>query len=108
MVFYGGAPLARLCGDKISRVTWLANSIDSTEAFNLANLVLVDPADWEYFEWNPNAGIAMEPTEDGQLTELVIHRQHGNEDQTVFHNFPELAEWRTNDLYEQHPTQPAL
>jgi nucleoside-diphosphate-sugar epimerase/aryl carrier-like protein len=107
-VFYGGAPLARSCGDRITQVTTLENAIGSTEAFNLPNMVVEDPLNWEYFEWNPNTGIVMEPTGDDHLAELVIQRQRGNEHQSVFHNFPDFTEWRTNDLYEQHPANPAL
>lgn len=108
MVFYGGAPLAKSCGDRISQVTALISTIGSTEAFTMHNLVPADLVDWEYFEWDPNAGIVMEPTEDSQFAELVIQRQCGNGYQSVFHNFPDVTEWRTNDLYEQHPTKPAL
>jgi nucleoside-diphosphate-sugar epimerase/aryl carrier-like protein len=97
-----------LCGDRITQATTLVSTIGSTEAFNLPNMVVEDPVNWEYFEWNPNVGIVMEPTGDDHLAELVIHRQYRNEHQSVFHNFPNFTEWRTNDLYEQHPTNPAL
>jgi acyl-coenzyme A synthetase/AMP-(fatty) acid ligase len=112
-VFYGGFPLTKACGDRIARVTRLANSIGSTETFNLLTLLPRDhPAaaeDWEYLEWNPHAGIVMEPAlGDDRMAELVIHREAGNEYQTVFHNFPDLSEWRTNDLYERHPTKDGL
>ncbi|KAK4033606.1 hypothetical protein C8A01DRAFT_39941 [Parachaetomium inaequale] len=114
-VIYGGYPLTKACGDKIARVTRLVNSVGSTETFNLPTLLPApdsDPADWEYLEWNPHAGIVMEPAlgdDDGQgMAELVIHRQAGNEYQSVFHNFPDLSEWRTNDLYERHPSKAGL
>ena len=107
-IFYGGAPLARRCGDAISRVTNLCNGIGSTEAFMYSNLVPADPADWEYFEWCPSAGIAMESTGDGQLAELVIYKSLGADYPGVFYNFPKLTEWRSRDLYEQHPAKPAL
>ncbi|KAK4099156.1 acetyl-CoA synthetase-like protein [Parathielavia hyrcaniae] len=107
-VLFGGAPLARSCGDNLSKVTNLYNGIGSTEAWIIPNLVAADPADWDYHEWNPNVGIVMEPTGDDKLAELVIRRQPGNDYQTVFHNFPDLNEWRTNDLFERHPTKPTL
>ncbi|KAK3900646.1 putative peptide synthetase [Staphylotrichum tortipilum] len=110
-VIYGGAPLAQSCGNTITKVTTLTNGIGSTEAFNIPNMVPADPAEWEYFEWNPNVGIVMELTTDGDdsgLAELVIHRQPENDHQLVFHNYPDLTEWRSNDLYERHPSKPAL
>ena len=107
-VLYGGAPLSRHCGEKITKGTTLLAGIGSTEAFNIPNLVPADPADWEYFEWNAHAGIVMEPTPDPQLAELVIQRLPESEYQCVFHNFPDLPEWRTKDLFEQHPTKVGL
>ncbi|KAH6618355.1 hypothetical protein B0J18DRAFT_277146 [Chaetomium sp. MPI-SDFR-AT-0129] len=107
-VYYGGAPLAKAIGDKITRVTQLVNTIGSTETFNFPNLNPVDPADWEYFEWNPLVGIEMEPTAEEGVAELVIKRQPGNPFQSVFHNFPDVDEYRPHDLYQQHPTKPAL
>ncbi|KAK3380982.1 hypothetical protein B0H63DRAFT_545240 [Podospora didyma] len=117
-VFFGGAPLARSAGDKISKVTTLLNGIGSTEMFNAPNLIPADPADWEYFEWNPEAGIVMEPWPSNQrlnqklpMAEMVVKRKQDDpkhEYQFVFHNFPELSEWRTRDLFEQHPVKPAL
>ncbi|KAK4122026.1 acetyl-CoA synthetase-like protein [Parathielavia appendiculata] len=107
-VVYGGAPLARSCGEEISKLTNLYNGIGSTEAWLIPNLVAADQADWDHHEWNPNVGIVMEPAGDDQLAELVIRRQPDNDFQTVFHNFPGLDEWRTNDLFERHPTKPAL
>ncbi|KAJ4288749.1 hypothetical protein N0V88_007283 [Collariella sp. IMI 366227] len=107
-IIYGGAPLAQACGDRISRATRLINSIGSTEAFTFPNLIPNNAANWEYYEWNPHAGIVMDPTPDSHLAEFVIHRQPDNDFQTVFHNFPDLTEWRSNDLYEKHPTKPGL
>ncbi|KAK3291625.1 uncharacterized protein B0H64DRAFT_367005 [Chaetomium fimeti] len=107
-IFYGGAPLAKACGDEISKVTTLVNTIGNTESFNFPNLIPLDGADWEYFEWNPNCGIVMEPTAEDGVAELVIQRQPGNDYQGVFHNFPGTDEFRPNDLFEQHPTKEGL
>ncbi|KAH6838682.1 hypothetical protein B0I37DRAFT_387507 [Chaetomium sp. MPI-CAGE-AT-0009] len=107
-IFFGGAPLAKACGDEISKVTTLVNTIGNTESFNFPNLIPVDGADWEYFEWNPNVGIVMEPTAEDGVAELVIQRQPGNDYQGVFHNFPGTDEFRPNDLFEQHPTKEGL
>nr|CDP28764.1 Putative peptide synthetase [Podospora anserina S mat+] len=108
-VFYGGAPLAEACGNQISEVTSLYNGIGSTEAFFMPTLRLKDPKDWQYFEWNLEAGMVMEPTEENpNLAEAVIKRRPDGKYQFAFWNFPELQEWRTHDLFEEHPTKKGL
>ncbi|KAK4184811.1 hypothetical protein QBC35DRAFT_390894 [Podospora australis] len=109
-VYYGGAPLARDCGNAVSKQVALVNGIGSTEIWNATSFIPADRTDWEYFEWNPAAGIVMEPTESENLAELVIKRKVGkaSQFQFVFHNFPQLNEWRTKDLFERHPSNPAL
>lgn len=106
-VFYGGAPLASSCGDKISSVTNLFNTIGSTEVLNIPCYTPLDRTDWEYFEFNPLSGATLEE-KSGNLFELVIKQKFDREHQLVFHNFPDMFEWRTKDLFEQHPTRPSL
>ena len=106
-VFYGGAPLARSCGDQITRVTNLQVPIGSTETLNAPNYLTQEPDDWEYFEWSAESGIVIEPATERSF-EMVIKQKMDRRHQIVFHNFPELSEWRTKDLFEQHPTKPNL
>ena len=49
-LFYGGAPLARSCGDTISKATTLINGIGSTEAFGFPAVLLPEASGWKYFE----------------------------------------------------------
>ncbi|KAK4174802.1 putative peptide synthetase [Triangularia setosa] len=108
-VFYGGAPLAEACGNQISDVTSVYNGIGSTEAFFMPTLLLKDHKDWQYFEWNLEAGMVMEPTEENpNLAEAVIKRRPDGKYQFAFWNFPDLQEWRTHDLFEEHPTKKGL
>ena len=107
-VLYGGAPLAHTCGDKMSKLTRLVNAIGSTEMYFISGLVVDDPADWEYFEWDDSAGVDMEETSDPNLAEMVLKRDPSKTLQFVFYNFPDLNEWRTKDLFERHPTKPDL
>ncbi|KAK4194252.1 putative peptide synthetase [Triangularia verruculosa] len=108
-VFYGGAPLAEACGNQISDVTSVYNGIGSIEVFFMPTLRLKNPKDWQYFEWNLEAGVVMEPTEENpHLAEAVIKRRADGKYQFAFWNFPELREWRTHDLFEQHPTKKGL
>lgn len=106
-VYYGGAPLAASCGDKISRVTNLFNTIGSTEALNIACYVPLHRTDWEYFEFNPLSGAVLEERS-GNKFEMVIKQKFNREHQFVFHNFPNVSQWRTKDLFEQHPERAGL
>ncbi|VBB84718.1 Putative Nonribosomal peptide synthetase [Podospora comata] len=114
-IYSGGAPLARSCGNVIveelsPRIT-LVNGIGTTEIWNATGYAPLDPRDWEYFEWNPAAGVVMEGVGgDKNTAELVIKRLGGEEGrfQFVFYNFPESEEWRTKDLFERHPLKETL
>ncbi|KAK3988006.1 hypothetical protein QBC44DRAFT_293882 [Cladorrhinum sp. PSN332] len=103
-VYFGGAPLAKECGDVISKKTRLVNGMGTTEVWNVTTLVPLERGDWEYFEWNEMAGVVMEPVDGGgDVCELVIKRREGEDGfQFVFRNFEQLSEWRTRDLYERH------
>ncbi|XPS96951.1 hypothetical protein M3J09_006198 [Ascochyta lentis] len=105
-VFFGGAPLATASGDKICRVTQLVTVIGSTEALLMCTLLPSAPDEWGYFHWSSVAGAVMEPAEDG-LFELVL-KPRDIKYQTIFHTFPDIQEWRTKDLFRQHPSKPFL
>jgi thioester reductase-like protein/acyl-coenzyme A synthetase/AMP-(fatty) acid ligase/aryl carrier-like protein len=107
-IFFGGGPLAQQIGDKLCRLTHLYSVIGSTEAGFPQCLALEDPLDWPYFEWPAASGIVMEPADDG-LSEMTIHKRGGDGHiQGVFHTFPSLEVWRTNDLFAPHPRKPGL
>ncbi|KAL3473530.1 hypothetical protein BJX99DRAFT_272294 [Aspergillus californicus] len=107
-VCYAGAPLAKEVGDKLSQYTQVRNPIGATEMGMVYSLVPEDKANWGYFEWNPLYQVDMQPVANG-LYEMVIprvensRRMHG-----IFHTFPSLTEYRSNDLYAQHPENPVL
>jgi thioester reductase-like protein len=107
-ICYGGAPLAKEVGDKLSQYTQVRNAIGSSEMGILDCLVPEGKENWGYFEWNPAYGIDMQHVAD-DLYELVIprvedsRRMHG-----IFHTFPTLKEYRSKDLYVRHPEIPTL
>ncbi|KAJ4343931.1 hypothetical protein N0V95_006533 [Ascochyta clinopodiicola] len=105
-VFFGGAPLATASGDKICQVTQLVTVIGSTEALLMCTLLPSAPDEWGYFHWSSVAGAVMEPAENG-LFELVL-KPRDIKYQTIFHTFPDIQEWRTKDLFKQHPSKPFL
>ena len=105
-VFFGGAPLASSSGDKICRVTNLVTIIGSTEALLICTLLPSVPDEWGYFHWSSVSGAVMEPA-GNDLHELVLIPKK-TQYQAIFHTFPDIQEWRTKDLFRQHPSKPFL
>jgi nucleoside-diphosphate-sugar epimerase/aryl carrier-like protein len=107
-VCYGGAPLAKEVGDRVSQYTQVRNPIGSTEMGIISSLVPEGKENWGYFEWNPTYGIDMQPVAD-DLYELVIPRvEDSRRTHGIFHTFPALKEYRSKDLYVRHPKIPKL
>ncbi|KAI5273178.1 acetyl-CoA synthetase-like protein [Aureobasidium subglaciale] len=105
-IFFAGAPLAQEVGDRIAETTQIQTIIGSTEGTFWDSYVTEHRADWGWFEWCEHTGAVMEPS--GDLFEMVIKRVPGNSVQGAFWSFPELDEYRTKDLYEEHPTKKGL
>ncbi|KAF4553644.1 AMP-binding enzyme-like protein 20 [Elsinoe fawcettii] len=107
-VYFAGAPLSHEVGDRIAGLpnTKLQTIIGSTEAGITDSFVNEDDADWEYFEWCPYTGADLQPQGDG-LCELVL-KNESNDLQGAFFSFPHATEWRTKDLYQEHPNKPGL
>lgn len=105
-IMNAGGPLATETGDYLAKKIHLVQVIGSTEAGSIAQLE-TDPEDWESFYFHPWAGgIVMEPKGD-DLFEMVIKKIPGQENmQAVFHVFPNLEIFRTNDIFRKHPTKP--
>ncbi|KAJ5992188.1 NRPS-like enzyme [Penicillium sp. IBT 35674x] len=107
-VYFGGAPLAPEVGDALEADTKVITLFGSSEMGLLSSFVPQGEKVWGYFEWNPAYGVKMEPQSDG-LYELVIprcpdsRRIHG-----IFHTFPFLNKYHTNDLFVQHSERPEL
>ncbi|KAJ5323083.1 NRPS-like enzyme [Penicillium brevicompactum] len=104
---FGGAPLSQTAGDTISKLVPLQPLYGSSEAAYTANLQCQDPADWNYLEWNPAVGTQMDDVGDG-LCELVLPRGETRRFKGIFHTKPHLTEFRTGDLFREHPTKPGL
>jgi thioester reductase-like protein len=104
--FYGGAPLAKDVARRITEHTTLVAVIGATECGAIASFE-TNQTYFNCWEWSPKAGVVMEPQMDG-LYEMVIKPVKGSKVQAAFYNFPELDEWRTKDLYEQHPNNPSM
>ncbi|KAL4894587.1 hypothetical protein BDV59DRAFT_200924 [Aspergillus ambiguus] len=107
-VFFGGAPLALESGHRLRQHVQVVAVIGSSEMGWLPALVPERGEDWSYFEWHPSYGIEMHARGD-DLFEMVIPRRENSRDtQAIFHVLPDRVEYKTNDLYTRHPTNPRL
>jgi nucleoside-diphosphate-sugar epimerase/acyl carrier protein len=107
-VLFGGAPLHPETGDRLRKHTELVSGIGTSEIGWIGAMIPEDPANWSYFEWNEAYGVDMQDLGDG-LFEMVIPRQQNARDfKGIFHTFPDIDTYPTNDLYTQHPTNPRL
>ncbi|KAJ5487865.1 hypothetical protein N7530_002165 [Penicillium desertorum] len=107
-VYFGGAPLSLETGERLRKSTQIISVIGSSEAGIIPALVPEDPANWGYFEWNGAYGLDMQDIGEG-VFEMVIPRQENARDfKGIFHTYPDLNVYPTNDLYTPHPTNPRL
>lgn len=107
-VLFGGAPLAPDVGDRLRQCTRIVSVIGTSEIGWIASMIPEDPADWGYFEWNEAYGVDMQDIGEGMF-EMVIPRQPDARDfKGIFHTYPDISAYHTNDLYTRHPTNPRL
>lgn len=106
-IYFGGAPLSSEAGNKLRQYTKIITAIGSTEVGLIPSLIPENDDDWSYFEWNPYYSLEMRDVGDG-LYEMVIPRPETRQIHGIFHTFPHLNEYRTNDLYTRHPSNPNL
>lgn len=96
-------------GDAVVTKTRLFTGMGSTECGSFIQYP-TDPLNWNYFHFHPSNGIYWRPVspETGEeITEfeLVVRRERSCEIyQSVFHNFPDLDEWPTKDVFRKHPS----
>lgn len=107
-VSFGGGPLSRAAGDALWEKTRVHNLLGSTETNTLPEFVPVSKDEWPYHNFHPSLGIEFRQRQD-DLHELVIVRHsRWRTEQAIFWTFPQLDEYCTKDLYEQHPDKPSL
>ena len=104
-VAYTGGPLDQAAGEKLVQVTELISSYGSTEAFSMPQLK-PNKEDWAYLEWNPRFKYEMQPCLDEEGTYEIVLFPHVHS--VLEHNLPGIKEWRTKDLFKQHPKKPNL
>ncbi|KAK9860837.1 AMP-dependent synthetase/ligase [Penicillium brevicompactum] len=108
-IFSGGGPIGQTEGDAIVTKTRLFSGLGTTECGSFIQYP-TDPSYWNYFHFHPSNGIHWQPTDpgirgDGNEFELVLCRDPAiSLYQGVFHNFPDLDEWHTKDVFRKHLT----
>ena len=107
-VCYTGGPFSPSAGQKLTEVTDLVPLYGSTEAFQTPQLA-PSKEDWAYMEWNPHFPHRMELADEPGVFELVLSADQSTAKISALnHNLPGVSEWRTKDLFRQHPSKPSL
>ncbi|PSN65724.1 acetyl-CoA synthetase-like protein [Corynespora cassiicola Philippines] len=109
-VAYTGGPFSPEAGAKLSAVTELCPFYGSTEAFHPPQIVPESAEDWSWMEWSPYAKLEMQPSnEEEGAFELVLFPDSTPESMSALsHNLPGVTEYRTKDLFKQHPHKAGL
>ncbi|KAJ5907445.1 hypothetical protein N7495_000127 [Penicillium taxi] len=106
-ILYGGGPLATAVGDKLNKITDVCQTFGSLDMGHIQMLV-PQPGDWAYIEPNPIEECDMQEVDEG-VFEMVLHCDEKFRGQrSLEHNYPDVTEWRTKDLFVPHPEKPGL
>ena len=104
---YAGGPLNEAIGNELVSHVSLCQFYGSTEVGQVRQL-LPTKEHWQYMEFHPNSSQEMQLADDNSY-ELVIYADDSTENISALnHNFPGLREYRTKDLFKQHPSKPGL
>lgn len=102
-IYFGGASLSPETGERLRKYTQIISIIGASEIGWIPSLVPEDPANWGYFDWGHSYGVDMQDVGDG-VFEMVIPREKNARDfKGIFHTYPNIDVYPTNDLYVQHP-----
>ncbi|KAF2087471.1 acetyl-CoA synthetase-like protein [Saccharata proteae CBS 121410] len=71
-VTFTGGPLAKWCGDELSKSVRVMCVYGSTEAAGAPTLLPLDPLDWPYLEFHPAYGAVFEPSALPNTFELIL------------------------------------
>ena len=109
LVCFAGGPLAERVGDEISKHVALCQFYGSTEMGQIRRL-FPRREDWAYIELHPFAKQEMRKIDgSGDLHELVVHTDATTaRTSSLNHNYPDVHEWHTKDIFVPHPSKPSL
>ncbi len=101
---YLGAPCPSHMGATLAAKTRVTTLDGTTESGMYPN-ELTEAEDWEYISFNSLLPYEMRPVCQ-DLYEIVIARREDDDAfQEVFKVYPELPEWRVQDLFSKHPNK---
>jgi hypothetical protein len=103
VLLLAGGPLPQVIGDEISKHTTLCQLYGSTEAGQIWQLVPL-PEDWSYIQFHPNERFKLQPANEGMFELVPFAGKDLEEISALYHNYPDVCEWRTKDLFKPHPT----
>ncbi|KAF2998695.1 putative secondary metabolism biosynthetic enzyme [Neopestalotiopsis sp. 37M] len=110
-VLYGGGPLSPRIGDWLSQMTDVCQMYGSLE-IGQVQLLVPERGNWSYIEFNPFEEADMQLVEgnEQETFELVLHQTDPKfaARRSLWHNFPDVATWRTGDLFVRHSSEPQL
>jgi acyl-coenzyme A synthetase/AMP-(fatty) acid ligase/acyl carrier protein len=104
---YAGGPLPEAIGNELVKHVTLCQFYGSTEVGPVRQLHPLKQH-WQFMEFHPQGNYELQPAEDDAF-ELVVYTNEETEEYSALnHNFPGIREYRTKDLFRQHPTEPGL
>jgi len=102
---FAGGSLSKEIGDKISKTIKVIGFFGSTETAYLPCRIS-DIDDWIYYNYSRYLGHAFRPRKDGRHEMVILRNKNLDLYQSIFSTFPQLNEYSTADLYEQHSSKP--
>ncbi|KAL8811781.1 MAG: hypothetical protein Q9200_001513, partial [Gallowayella weberi] len=103
MVGFGGGPLAKAAGDKISQYTKITNIMGSSECSFMPTYAST-PEDWLSFHYNPELqGIRFEQVDDELYEQVIVRDPSTDPYHSAWYTFPNQNRYATHDLYSKHP-----
>ncbi|KAH6675144.1 putative NRPS-like enzyme [Halenospora varia] len=107
VLLFAGGPLPQVVGDELSKHTTLCQFYGSTEMSQIRQLVPL-PEDWSYIQFHPNERFELQPAGEGMFELVVFADKDLERTSSLYHNYPDVHEWRTKDLFKPHPSKPGL
>ncbi|KAH8665697.1 putative NRPS-like enzyme [Tricladium varicosporioides] len=107
VLLFAGGPLPQVVGDELSKYTTLCQFYGSTEMGQIRQLVPL-PEDWSYIQFHPNERFELQPAGECMFELVVFADKDLERTSSLYHNYPDVHEWRTKDLFKPHPNKPVL
>jgi thioester reductase-like protein len=108
LLFTGGGPLPTDVGNEVAKITGLHSGYGSSEMGLLPSMITDEPEDWLYLKWPTQMGLELQHHSDDLYELVVVRKPELALYQPVFTMFPDLQEYRTKDLWSEHPTKQGM